>query len=331
MKAILDLKTILRFIGLRLFNRSFPFSVNLIINYNCNYRCKYCNSYNTKKKEMTTKQIFKMLDEFSELGTKRLGITGGEPLLRKDIGKIVDYAKKKGMKTTLTTNGSLVPQKIKELKNLDLLLISFDGPKEVHDKYRMKGSYESVIRAIKIAKENGINVWTTTVITNLTENNIEFVVKKAREMGFKCLFQPVYHYSYSSNKDTIEGMSAKKGQHKMLVQKIIELKRKGAQIANSYHYLDYILKYWPDKIHGKCYAGKFYCGVDSNGEVAPCSLIFGKYKWTNGVKFGFKEAFKKIKQIPCKGCFCVSFVDMNLLNSYLTPEIIINALKDYNF
>lgn len=274
MGVISNIDTIGRVIKLYLLRQRFPFSVNLIINYRCNYRCKYCNSYNVKEKEMTTKQILQMIDEFSGMGARRLGITGGEPLLRADIGNILDYAKMKGMKTTLTTNGSLVPQRINEFKNLNLLLVSLDGPERVHDKYRIPGSYKHAIQAIKTAKENGLNVWSTTVITNLTEENIDFIIEKAREIGFKCLFQPVYCYSYSATRKAINKMSAQLNNHKNLVRRIIKLKRKGAPIVNSYTYLNYILKYWPDKMHGQCHAGRFYCGVNSNGDVAPCSLVF---------------------------------------------------------
>lgn len=331
MKSALSTTTAVNVLKMHLLKKRFPFSINFIINYRCNFRCKYCDSYNRKDKEMTTQQIFKMIDEFSKMGTKRLGITGGEPLLRQDIGEIIDYAKKRGIKTTITTNGSLVPNKIKELKNLDLLLVSFDGPKEVHERYRMPESYDKAINAIKIAKQHGLKVWTTTVITNLSEDNIDFIINKAKELGFKCLFQPVYFYSYSASKKDIDKIAARVENHKKIVRRILELKKKGEPIANSKTYLNYIMKYWPNKMKGKCFAGRLYCGINSNGEVAPCSLIFNGRKWPNGTEIGFKKAFEQIRQIPCKGCYCVSFVDMNLLNSYFYPEIIFNALKDYNF
>jgi len=96
-----------------------PITVNLEITYRCNSNCKYCpteklNEKNSQeiKKEMTTEQIFSMIDELSGIGMKRLAIGGGEPLLREDIGEIINYAKQKKIFTFISTNGILLPKKL---------------------------------------------------------------------------------------------------------------------------------------------------------------------------------------------------------------------------
>jgi MoaA/NifB/PqqE/SkfB family radical SAM enzyme len=149
----------------RLLGARQPLSVSYTVTNRCNKKCAYCKVWDTKEKELGTEEALGIIDELGEMGCQRLGLTGGEPLLRKDIGEIIGRAKEKGIFTGLVTNGSLVPKRIEELKELDLLQVSLDGPKEVHDKHRGKGAYKEAIKAIRIARENDMRVWVTTVLT----------------------------------------------------------------------------------------------------------------------------------------------------------------------
>src|SRR3989338_9511571 len=102
----------------RLLNRRTPLNVMLSVTNRCPSRCSYCNIPNRNQRELTTTQIFHLIDELRKNGTQRLGLWGGEPLLREDIGQIIDYAKEKGMFVTMDSNGYLVPEKTDKLKNL---------------------------------------------------------------------------------------------------------------------------------------------------------------------------------------------------------------------
>lgn len=322
------MKMIIKLLNTYLTKKRYPFSVNFIICYRCNYKCKYCNSYNQKTEEMTTEQIIKMIDELSKIGMQRLSITGGEPLLRKDIGQIIDYCKKKNIWISINSNGKLIPQKINELKNVDALLISLDGKKENHEKFRGKDSYKDVINAIKIAKQNNIAVWIEAVITKNSKEDIDFLLDLAKKLDFRCLFQPIYNYSYSANKKIIKDYSPTKENFDQIIKKLIKLKKQGEPILNSNTYLKYIINNWPNPHLKKCYAGRIFCGINSNGKVAPCSLLFNNPNWPNGTEIGFKEAFKRLSPFKCKGCFCNSFIDLNFAYS-LKVEPIINALRNY--
>lgn len=312
-----------------LFKKKVPFSVTFMITKKCNYRCKYCDSYNQKAEEMTTEQIFKMIDELNDIGLIRLGLSGGEPLLKKDIGDIIDYANKKGIITTLISNGKLVPQKIKELKNLDVLLISLEGKKENQEKLRGKGSYEDAINAIKIAKENKIEVWTETVITKENLNQIDFLLELAKELNFKCLFQPLINYPLASKKEDIKELSPEKEKYKEIIEFLIEEKKKKKNIVGSMTYLRYIKENWPYGIFKNCLAGKTFCAISPDGQVVPCFFLIDKKDWPNGTKIGFKEAFKKTKLSGCSGCFCNSYLETNFIFSKkIEPKI--NILKNKN-
>ena len=155
-KDISSFKNVLeaRFLG-----RRFPLSVTFLVTTRCNYRCQYCDVFSCEEPEMTTKEVFSMIDQLALMGTRRLGINGGEPLLREDIGDIIRYAKTKGFIVTMFTNGSLVAKTIDKIQSLDVLIISLDGPEALHDEQRFLGSYQNVIGAIDAARTKGIPVW----------------------------------------------------------------------------------------------------------------------------------------------------------------------------
>jgi len=60
------------------------------------------------KKELTTEEMKKVIDDFAEIGTSGIGFTGGEPILRKDMLELIEYTKKKGMVTHMSSNGMAI-------------------------------------------------------------------------------------------------------------------------------------------------------------------------------------------------------------------------------
>jgi MoaA/NifB/PqqE/SkfB family radical SAM enzyme len=124
-----------------------------------------------------------------------------EPLIRKDIGDIIRYGKDLGFIVSIITNGLLVKRYIKDLKLVDALYISFDGSKKIHESLRGKGTYKKVVEAIKLAKENGINVYPETVLSkqNLENNfsSLKEAIKFARKIGVKLTITLPYKDPYN--------------------------------------------------------------------------------------------------------------------------------------
>ncbi|MDD5773546.1 MAG: radical SAM protein [bacterium] len=314
-----------------------PLSVVLTTNTRCNYSCGYCKMW-TRKEELNTIQIKNLIDELAAMGTCRLSFTGGEPLLRDDIGQLIDYAKSKGFYLTLNSNGSLVESKIGELRNLDLLILSFDGEESIHNLQKIDGAYTKVIAAIKIAKSHGVKVWTTTTITKHNLHSIDFIIKKAIEMQFNPVFQLLHHAeSIAGNTDHL---LASKDDYKKVLMKLIEYKKKYKDlIVNSKKYFEILLN-WPDyskpvredntyalsKI--KCWAGRLYCHIDATGGVYPCQQLIGVVDAPNFLNIGFKKAFYSISKTKCKMCIAGDYLENNLLFS-LDICSIRNALNKF--
>jgi MoaA/NifB/PqqE/SkfB family radical SAM enzyme len=314
-----------------LFKRKTPLSVIFSITHECNYKCKYCQVPIQGKKDLNTEQVLDLIKQMKEAGTQRLGIQGGEPLLRNDIGKIINYAKELDMFVTMGTNGSLLKDKIKDIKNVDAIVTSYDGP-NAHNNYREKGSYESMLKSIKLAVDNGIKVWNVTVLSKDSIENIDLILKQSKDIGFHVYFTPMMNLDTTG--DTASIIPSKENYKKAIEKLTILKKEKNNKILNSISYLKYI-KTWPDfkktiisDERYKCYASKLYCHVAPDGKVYPCINLIHKTKGHDVVKLGFKNAFQKSSRLNCK-CSTFSFVELNLLFSLNISSVYnsINQIK----
>jgi radical SAM protein with 4Fe4S-binding SPASM domain len=129
----------------------------------CNLNCLHCGATKEKyEKELSTKQIKDLINQLSDMKVRFFAATGGEPLLRKDILEVMDYASKKGLKTGLATNGFFIDEiKSKKIKEAGIssIQISLDGPEEVHNKIRRNElSFQNAINAIKNLQKQKIKL-----------------------------------------------------------------------------------------------------------------------------------------------------------------------------
>jgi MoaA/NifB/PqqE/SkfB family radical SAM enzyme len=130
-----------------------PFFIAHAVTYGCNSKCKTCTYWqmsNRIRDDLSTEEVFGLLDEAYDAGMRGYYLFGGEPTVRSDIGKIIDYAKDKGFVTTMNTNASLLGTKAESLRNLDFVFISLDYFNPFHDFIRGRnGSFNEVIKSIK--------------------------------------------------------------------------------------------------------------------------------------------------------------------------------------
>ena len=141
----------------------------------CNLTCKHCYSVSTDTHfsgELSTWEVFAVMDELRDYGVPVLVLSGGEPLMRHDIFEISHRAKKKGFYTALSTNGTLIsPQNIRSIRDVgyDYLGISIDGLRETHDRFRQKeGAFDASLDALRLCHDEGIK---TGLRFTLTEQN----------------------------------------------------------------------------------------------------------------------------------------------------------------
>lgn len=314
-----------------LFNIKRPINVVISVTDRCQARCRYCNIPQRAKREMTTSEMLNLIDQISDLGVCRIALWGGEPLLRNDIGIIINYIKKKGIFVTLDTNGWLVSEKIKEIQNLDILVVSIDGPEDVHDKVRGKGSFKKAFNGIQVAVKK-LPVWTITVLSKENLNCVDDILNLAQKTGFLTTFQVLHHNTELAGDSS--SLLPSNEEYRKVIQELIKRKKEGAPIISSLSYLNYVRK-WKDfdrsfsliqNFKLKCWAGKLYCNVDTDGAVWPCSVMCGQMESLNALEVGFKKAFYDMPLIKCRECNSSCFVECNHLCS-LSPDVIWNILN----
>ena len=291
----------------------------------CNARCEHCGSScgdSIVKDEISKEDLMKTLLEISKKYDAHgilLNVTGGEPLIRKDLFEIMDYANKLGFRWGMTSNGMLINDEIlkkMEETNMETISISLDGLKETHESFRkVPGSFKKIMHAIDLLKEldtiNHLQITTVANKKNLLE--LEDMYKLLLDKGIKeWRVMNVDPIGRATNNDDI--LLDKDGliyMFNFIREKRLEGKMDVTYDCSHYLGLQYegILRDHPFI----CGAGLFIASILANGDICACpnirhaSLIQGNIKkdsfvdvWEN--KY---EIFRK-KRITtnskCKKC-----------------------------
>ncbi len=143
----------------------------------CNLTCKHCYSISADtdfKGELSTDEVYTVMDDLKQFGVPVLILSGGEPLLRPDIFKISKRAKAMGFYVGLSTNGTLIDERnIEAIAEVgyDYVGISIDGIESTHDVFRQKqGAFDASMHAVRLCRDNGIKIG---LRFTLTQDNAE--------------------------------------------------------------------------------------------------------------------------------------------------------------
>ncbi|MCK9614365.1 MAG: radical SAM protein [Candidatus Omnitrophica bacterium] len=325
----------------RLFKIDKPLFIVLVTNNKCNLKCRYCyGDYGnrTDDKDYSTKELLKLIDELKEIGTQLITMHGGESLLRKDIGEIINYAKHKGFYISFNTNGYLVPNRIADLECLDTMVFSLDGMEESNDKNRGRGCFKKVMEAISIAQQNNIPCVISATLTRDNMQDMEFLA----ELGLMKNIRIQYSILYNSPvlKDKCSDMVMSDKEIREVVRKILSLKKKGHPIYYSDNVLAAAIN-WPVPIDEKpyfatkdkaiyknhklvyCYHGKLKYQIDADGRVITC-WVHDNAHAPNVKELGVAKAIKKChSDNNCKHCAFLANNEHNAL-MHLSPRNILN-------
>ncbi|MFA6358390.1 MAG: radical SAM protein [Candidatus Omnitrophota bacterium] len=284
-------------------NLRVPLYVVWSLTYRCNQRCLYCGIWKSKIRELSTKNVFSILDQLSSLGTKVICFSGGEPLLRDDLGKIIEYAHKKSIPhIDINSNGALVEKKIKEINSIRMLCLTFDGPEAMHDRFRGKGSYQKVLQAVEAAKKNKIAVYFRTVLTKFNLKYIEEILALANKLKVKVIFQPVTLTTYGTNCQH-DLVAPDKQLREALGGLLLEKEKGNAAINSPEEVLKYLIR-WPKTKRVHCLSEKTLFHLGPDGKFFPCG--WGRDLKTiarkDACKLGVWRALKELPANNCRGC-----------------------------
>ena len=168
----------------------------------CNLRCVHCYtsaSPGPAPGELSLPGGAALLDDLRRFGVPAVLFSGGEPLVRPDVLRLIDYAQFIGLNCTLSTNGVLLDDdKADTLAELGLRYvgISLDGTPAKHDKLRgQRGAFEQSVAAIRRCRERGIKVGVRFTVTGLNLSALDAVFDVCLEHDVQRLC--VYHLAYA--------------------------------------------------------------------------------------------------------------------------------------
>ena len=168
-----------KFLGCKIklkFNILKPEAVYWLTTYDCNFHCNHCEASAGEKKvsELSTNEICDVFTELSEMGIKKIFITGGEPLVRKDTFKVIRHILDLGMGYGIASNGYLVEKFKEEFREMKpyMYFTSIDGLEKTNDKIRgMKGAFRKSFEALEFFKSIGVGA--RFINTVVVPENIE--------------------------------------------------------------------------------------------------------------------------------------------------------------
>lgn len=331
-----------------LFGVRTPLAVWVDITNRCPANCAYCNLSRTGEKDLPLEDVLRLADEAREAGTQRMHLSGGDPLMRDDIGEIIRHIKGRGLYLTLSVREHFIPARINALAGVDYLFLSFEGPEEVHDGLKGRGSFRHLLRAFEILKEHGIPFLTTTILTKRNAPHIDYILETARKYDFRCNFQCL-HYPQGidqpagfQTRHPLEDLLLSDEEYRRAGETLLRRRKEGAPVISSPESIRYAMLKWPDHRQCflpslvdrrvKCWAGKLFCMIDIDGSVYHCGSTFidrkDKRRYLDFRKVGFARAFRNLGDIPCRACIQACHTELNLMFS-LHPSTIGHWLKQF--
>jgi MoaA/NifB/PqqE/SkfB family radical SAM enzyme len=175
-----------------------PVVCNYYVTYRCNATCAFCDIWERPSPYVTLENAERNLQDLKKLGVKVIDFTGGEPLLHRDIDKLLLMAKRFGFITTLTTNTLLYPKWAERLKGkVDMLHFSLDSPdKEKHDASRGVACFDFLVQSIEIAKSLGER---PDILFTVFAHNLHEIAQVHQDFALKhnlmLILNPVFEYN----------------------------------------------------------------------------------------------------------------------------------------
>lgn len=277
----------------------------LHIAHTCNLNCSYCfasqGKYHGERALMSFEVGKRALDFLIEnSGTRRnleVDFFGGEPLMNFDVvKKLVEYArsiekeKGKNFRFTLTTNGVLVDDDVIDFANKEMsnVVLSLDGRKEVHDRYRVdyqgRGSYDTIVPKFQkfVKARGGKNYYMRGTFTHANPDFLEDI-KTMLNLGFTELsMEPVVAAEGDEAALTEEDKPVVMKQYEELAELMLKRDKEGKPFTFYHYMIDLAGGPCIYKRISGCGSGTEYMAVTPWGDLYPCHQFVGDEKFKLG-------------------------------------------------
>lgn len=261
----------------------FPKSLSFEVTYRCNLQCKHCYAYTPSgENELTTKEALTVIHDTADTGFGTVALSGGEPLLRKDVDTLVTEIHDYNMYSVLVTNGTLLTKEVAlSLKNLEVACISLDShEKMLHDSFRgVPGAWDNAVKGIKTCIEEGITVWIFSMVTTFNYNHIPELVNFVEDLKVEGItFLDIYPTGKAAASEVREKYQIGLNEMGTVAEKVqklqsdhditLELECPSSLLIPEDFHLD-----TRALLSGGCTAGISLCNVTPDGYVQPCPKL----------------------------------------------------------
>ncbi|MBI4640904.1 MAG: radical SAM protein [Candidatus Tectomicrobia bacterium] len=285
------------------------YSVSWNLTQRCNLYCAHCYmsafSGADASQELSTQECYRVMDDMARLNPHLfLILTGGEPLLRKDLFDLAAYGTDKGFTVVLGTNGVLLREKQARrmrksgIQGASVSLDSIDPQK--HDKFRhLSGAWQGAIRATEALRDEGLDFSIHMSVTSWNVDEIPAMIDLANELGARVLnffflvrtgrgqdltdITPEQYERILTYLARVQGVGSREA---VLDQPedpwTVPVGRSGNLIIRAkcapffrriLYAFDQQSPFLKNYAQGSCPAGKAYCRIMPEGDVTPCPYM----------------------------------------------------------
>lgn len=281
-----------------------PLTLIALINRGCNLRCGFCDLYEHPR-YMSEPLGLRIVQEAAELGVKTLVLTGGEPFLHPRLWRFIAEARRLGVGTNVTTNGTLIEKHMESIlsSGVSSISVSLDGLEETHEALRkVKGCHASTLKGLTLLRAHKIPTSVYFVVTGQNIHELVPVYRLAKSLDCRFDFWPV-NDAHDLYLVTPEHRSA-------YMKALEELSTLEPEVAKRFDYYRAGLEYhagWDKRV--RCLGLIEQAGVNLEGELVPCcvwdnrELAVGSLEQSSlsALWYG-EEARKRREQIWSVGC-----------------------------
>jgi radical SAM protein with 4Fe4S-binding SPASM domain len=284
-----------------------PLAVHLEVIAACNLTCTHCFAGELPRREegLKLQEIDDLFTDMAGMGSFRLGLTGGEPLLRKDIFDIIDMALEQGLHPCLTTNALLITEDIaREFGKRDMvwLNVSLEGATAAtNDRVRGTGTFGEVIKKLKVLAEYTEFTLAFTIMSTNADEVVQ-CAELARKVGAStAVFRPLYPVGTAES--FLDELMPTFEQYNAALNSLAKLDLDMNTIDPFSPHIREETRGVTHENYG-CGAGNSVCSVSVSGNVNPCSFLGSDFVADNVRQRPLSEIwrqsarFQQIRNLP---------------------------------
>ena len=258
-----------------------PISVSFEITYNCNANCKHCDLGDYREEPRLGPEVF--ADRFEELNPVVAQISGGEPMLRKDLVDIVSEMRSRDPVAVfvITTNAQTLNEerylKLREA-GIDQFSLSLDYPDERQNEFRqLRNNFEHMSELVpKLAGHGNKDIILACVVQSDNFRDLPRIVEVAKRWGVAVNFS-TYNSLRTGNTDYLVNSDGDLNELEAVVEQLLEMQRNGYSILSSEWTLRQMIRFFRDGYQPNCMAGKRFLIVNPWGKLTPCGMFREMY------------------------------------------------------